>query len=72
MKRFLILFATLVVLLGETKAADKPNVIFILADDLGYGDLGVTGSRQIPTPHIDSTQLRSPVTSQRCQTPAAK
>ena len=31
-----------------------PNFILLLADDLGYGDLGVTGSKQIPTPHIDS------------------
>ena len=31
-----------------------PNFILMLADDLGYGDLGVTGSKQIPTPHIDS------------------
>ena len=36
---------------GDLKA---PNFILIVADDLGYGDLGVTGSRQIPTPHIDS------------------
>jgi arylsulfatase A-like enzyme len=32
----------------------KPNVVFILADDLGYGDLGCYGQRRIRTPHIDS------------------
>ncbi len=31
----------------------KPNVIFILADDLGYGDLGCYGQQKIRTPHID-------------------
>src|SRR5438477_7731205 len=35
-------------------APSKPNVIFILVDDLGYGDLGVTGNRDVPTPHMDS------------------
>lgn len=30
-----------------------PNFILLMADDLGYADLGVTGSTQIPTPHID-------------------
>ena len=34
-------------------ASEKPNFIIILADDLGYGDLGYTGSTQIKTPHID-------------------
>ena len=43
------------VLAGPVSAGSKPpNFILILADDLGYGDLGVTGSKQIPTPHIDS------------------
>ncbi len=32
---------------------DKPNVVFILADDLGYGDLGCYGAKDIETPHID-------------------
>jgi arylsulfatase A-like enzyme len=34
-------------------AAERPNFIIILADDLGYGDLGYTGSTQIKTPNID-------------------
>ncbi|MBN1131594.1 MAG: arylsulfatase [Bacteroidales bacterium] len=32
---------------------EKPNIIYILADDLGYGDLGVTGQQKFTTPHID-------------------
>ena len=33
--------------------ATKPNVIFILVDDLGYGDLGSYGVTDIRTPHLD-------------------
>ena len=38
-------------------ATDKPNIIFIMADDLGYGDLGSYGQTEMKTPHIDQLAL---------------
>lgn len=37
----------------RAQAADRPNIIFIMADDLGYGDLGCYGQKTIRTPNID-------------------
>ena len=39
---------------GGEREPRKPNLIFILADDLGYGDLGVYGQRRIATPRLDA------------------
>jgi len=42
--------------LGRTLAVArrKPNIVLIVADDLGYADIGFHGCRDIPTPHLDS------------------
>lgn len=38
---------------GQAQAARKPNIVFILADDLGWTDLGCYGSKFYESPHID-------------------
>jgi len=38
---------------GEMRAQSKPNIIFILADDLGWGDLSVYGHDRLKTPNLD-------------------
>jgi arylsulfatase A-like enzyme len=43
----LVLFALL------ARATDRPNIVFLLADDLGYGDLGCYGQQKFRTPNID-------------------
>lgn len=37
----------------EARAGDRPNIIFIMADDLGYAELGSYGQKKIRTPHLD-------------------
>ena len=37
----------------KTKEESRPNIIFIFADDWGYGDLGVYGNKEVVTPNID-------------------
>ncbi|MFP6738125.1 MAG: sulfatase-like hydrolase/transferase, partial [Planctomycetota bacterium] len=43
----------LAVLAGTVLAERKPNIVFILADDLGYAELGSYGQKKIRTPHLD-------------------
>src|SRR5690554_3414451 len=35
------------------KGSKKPNIVFILADDMGWGDLSVYGQQDFSTPHLD-------------------
>ena len=42
---------------GALWAKERPNVIYILADDLGYGDLGCYGQKTLSTPHLDRLAL---------------
>lgn len=39
--------------LGDTTGEKPPNVLLIMADDLGYGDLSCYGGTDIKTPHLD-------------------
>ncbi len=55
--RFGILLAVVAAVRGEEPVQtrrNRPNIVLIVADDLGYGELGCYGGRQVPTPHIDS------------------
>jgi arylsulfatase A-like enzyme len=54
--KFLSSLPTVITLLFtavELNAASKPNIIFILADDLGYAELGCYGQKKIRTPNLD-------------------
>ncbi len=53
MKRALTLFLLSFLAANVVLAAGKPNIIFILADDLGYSELGCYGQKKIRTPRID-------------------
>ena len=48
------ILAVLLALAATLPAAERPNILVIVADDLGYGELGCYGGKDIPTPNIDA------------------
>src|SRR3982751_339976 len=62
MKRFAYLLFALLVGSSALRADDaRPNVVFILADDLGREDCGFMGGKDIKTPHIDRLAMAGAV-----------
>jgi arylsulfatase A-like enzyme len=53
MKYFFAIIFLLTVISANAQKTTKPNIIFIFADDLGYGDIGCYGQQKIETPNID-------------------
>ncbi len=51
--RFIVGFVLLGLLRSTATADDRPNIIVILADDLGYADIGSFGAKDFQTPHLD-------------------
>ena len=52
--RLILFVLTFVLVSTASLRANPPNIILILADDMGYGDLGYTGSEHLRTPHLDA------------------
>lgn len=52
------LLISILSLAGTAEADQKPNIVVIMADDLGYGDVGCYGATELETPHIDRLAAR--------------
>ncbi len=53
MKKITTLALSLLMFVSLHAAQEKPNIIYVVSDDLGYGDLGSYGQKQVKTPRLD-------------------
>lgn len=56
--RLVLAVFTLLADAAPVRGAERPNILVLFADDLGYGELGCQGNPEIPTPHIDGIAAR--------------
>src|SRR5215207_52009 len=54
MTRASLVALALVALANPLRAADRPNVVVIVGDDMGFADVGSHGCKDIPTPNLDA------------------
>ena len=53
MSKIILFLLFLFSAVSRAEEFSRPNIIFVLADDLGYGDLGCQGAKDIRTPNLD-------------------
>ena len=55
--KYILFFLLGIFYTHNSNAQDKPNIILIVADDLGWGDVGFNGQEKIKTPHLDKLAI---------------
>lgn len=58
-RRLLLLFAALLPLLASAAGPARPNIVFVITDDQGYGDISAHGNPVLQTPHLDALHAQS-------------